>query len=273
MLELKSRNESAFDELDAETKENLVNSCVRFLVLEGCLSRKPIKKDVLRKVVFKGFSSALVPAVVKEAQLRLKQLFGFELAVARKPGEHGGDEPLADGPDVDDKSWFLKNTLKDPGYLRTLNSLNPAAAAKRALATVVLALIFINKKVIGEEALWQQLQGIDSACAGEGIKKHPEFGDVTKLVSKTFVEEKLLVRKTSRKDDGETAVEYRIGARALAEIGALDIAEFAMQLTGQGSHFKPEDVRQWAGALAEAPAAADDGEDTEMEDDGSDDDD
>ncbi|CAH2316524.1 Hypothetical predicted protein [Pelobates cultripes] len=181
--------------------------------------------DIVKNVL-KEFKD-VYPEILLRAKKTLLEVFGFELM------------------EVDTKIhiYILVNKLErvTGDHMRVDDH-----TAKLGLLTVILSLIFMKGNTAKETAIWETLRRLRV----EPGEKHPDFGDVKKLVTDEFVKQKYLeYNKIPHTDPVE--YELRWGPRAFKETSKMKILEFV-------SKIQQKDPKSWSTQYREAqePAVA-----------------
>ncbi|CAH2316523.1 Hypothetical predicted protein [Pelobates cultripes] len=214
--------------LDRHSPDQLnlkVGEVVQYLLIKD-QKKLPIKRADIVKNVLKEFKD-VYPEILLRAKKTLLEVFGFELM------------------EVDTKIhiYILVNKLErvTGDHMRVDDH-----TAKLGLLTVILSLIFMKGNTAKETAIWETLRRLRV----EPGEKHPDFGDVKKLVTDEFVKQKYLeYNKIPHTDPVE--YELRWGPRAFKETSKMKILEFV-------SKIQQKDPKSWSTQYREAqePAVA-----------------
>lgn len=223
------------EKVTAEEISRLVTDATRLFLMNDW-SKKPVKREDLSKVVLKNYPAnkfrKLAATVIEGARKRLREVFGFELVVLRKPlptsakGKRGAASQQAK------TTYALVNALGPDAAERPPLD-DQSAAARFGLLNAILGVVILASGTIPEESLLAQLRKI-----GIETPKDAVFGDVEELLE-TFVRQQYLAkRKMSRsaegaEDDGRVSHEFLMGPRSVAEFDRRSVLGFVAHAFGQ----------------------------------------
>lgn len=176
-----------------------------YLMLVREQSKLPTKRPDIMKHVMKERKTSFA-CVVEVASKKLQETFGMEIV------------EIAEGSK---KAYVLRNKLEKvlvPGH----------DESKRALLTIVLTLIFMSGNEVQDGAFWNSLRKLGI----EPGEKHPEFGDVKKLIMTEFQRQMYLeVTRTPNSDPPQYTLKW--GPRAHLEVTKLKLLEFVNEIYGK----------------------------------------
>uniref|UniRef100_A0A8C5PIZ5 MAGE domain-containing protein n=1 Tax=Leptobrachium leishanense TaxID=445787 RepID=A0A8C5PIZ5_9ANUR len=204
-----------------------VGEVVQYLLVKD-QKKLPIKRADIVRNVLKEFKD-IYSEVLLRAKKLLKEVFGYELVEI----------------DVKNHTYILVNSLehKHEDNLRV-----DEGTAKLGLLTIILSLIFMKGNIAKEVTVWEMLRRLRI----EPGDKHPEFGDVKKLVTDEFVKQKYL-EYIKIPNTEPVEYEFRWGPRAFKETSKMKILEFV-------SKIQHKDPKSWTSQYREAqerlPAAS-----------------
>ncbi|XP_058498908.1 necdin-like 2 [Solea solea] len=167
----------------------------------------PVRRADLIKNVVKEYRT-VYPEIMKRATQTFEQVFGLKLV------------------EIDTKNhiYILVNKLEAVDGCSQISPSNP----KTALLFVVLGVIFMKGGVVRETLIWNILKKL-RVDPGE---KHPEFGDVKKVITDEFVRQRYLeFVRIPHTDPIEH--ELRWGQRANLEVSKVKLLEFMGELHDQ----------------------------------------
>lgn len=196
-----------------------VGEVVQYLFIKD-QKKLPVKRADIVKNVLKEFKD-IYQEVFLLAKKLLKEVFGYELVEI----------------DLKNHTYILVNSLerKKEDGVRVDD-----CTAKLGLLTVILSVIFMKGNTAKETTVWEMLRRLRI----EPGEKHPEFGDVKKLVTDEFVKQKYLEYvKVPHTEPAE--YEFHWGPRASAEISKMKILEFV-------SKIQQKDPKSWSTQYREA---------------------
>ncbi|CAN9515241.1 unnamed protein product [Ophioblennius macclurei] len=183
----------------------------------------PIRRADLVKHVMKEHKN-IYPEVLKRAVATLDQVFGLKLL------------------EIDQKKhlYILINNLDSSEAPTHISSCNP----KTGLLFIVLGLIFMKGGVVRENVVWTTLKNLRL----DPREKHPEFGDVKKLLTDEFVHQRYLeYLRVPHTEPVE--FEFCWGRRAELEVSKPRILSFMGELHQQ-------DPQTWSQQYREAHRTA-----------------
>lgn len=191
---------------------------VVYLMLIREQSKTPVKRPDIMKHVMKDHKTSFA-SVLKVANERLIEIFGMELV------------EIGEGSK---KAYILKNKH---GKL-----LVPSQdESKRALLAIILTLIFMSGNVMQDGLFWHSLKKIGI----EPGTKHPEFGDVKRLVMGEFSRQMYLeVTRTPGSDPPQYS--FKWGPRAYQEVTKHKLLEFVTEI------YEKSDVSVWKSQFRDA---------------------
>ncbi|XP_059912243.1 necdin-like 2 [Gadus macrocephalus] len=166
----------------------------------------PVKRADIVKNVLKEYKNVF-QEIMNRAQQRFEQVFGFKLV------------------EIDAKNhvYILINKL-EPAEGSEMISGNP----KTGLLFVILSLVYMKGGVVPEGLVWNTLKKM-KVDLGE---RHPEFGDVKKLVTDEFVRQRYL-EYTKVPHTEPVKYVFTWGQRAEVEVSKIKILEFLGELHSQ----------------------------------------
>lgn len=189
-----------------------------YLMLIREQSKTPIKRPDIMKHVMKEHKTSFA-SVMKAANEKLESTFGMEIV------------EIGEGSK---KAYILNNKLDK---LLVPGSDEP----KRALLTIILTLIYMSGNVMQDGLFWHSLKKLGL----EPGRKHPEFGDVKKVVMTEFSRQMYLdITRTPGSDPPQYT--FKWGPRAYQEVTKLNLLEFVNEIYGKS------DVSVWRSQYQDA---------------------
>eukprot|EP01114_Cavostelium_apophysatum_P014890 TRINITY_DN3964_c0_g1_i1.p1 TRINITY_DN3964_c0_g1~~TRINITY_DN3964_c0_g1_i1.p1 ORF type:complete len:345 (-),score=80.65 TRINITY_DN3964_c0_g1_i1:10-1044(-) len=251
---------------DKQERDKLVGDLVRYAIFmdfkKNPLRREDINKNIMKE--HKGSTSQVLPL----AQERLKDIFGFDLVEVKRSTKKTQKAAASAG------IFVLKNNLELPNGQswydfvppaqeeddNSADSKTPSANSERGLLMAILGLIYLNNQEIDKDSLYTQLRRL-------GMREnepHFQFGQWEKIVEK-FVKELYLEKKrtTQQGKDGKTLYNYRIGQRALMEIGKKRILYFIANTYGED---QPDAAELQELEMEDEPSDSESGSDSDSSD-------
>lgn len=173
-----------------------------YLMLIREQSKTPVKRPDIMKHVLKEQKTAF-NNVLKAANDRLNKVFGMEIV------------EIGEGTK---KAYILRNKLDQllvPGQ----------DEAKRGLLFIILTLIFMSGNVLQDGPFWYALKKLGI----EPTVRHPEFGDVKRLVMNEFSRQMYLeITRTPGSDPPQYS--FKWGPRAYQEVSKRRLLDFVTEL-------------------------------------------
>lgn len=192
-------------ELDQKNEAVRKASQLIYLLLIREQSKIPVKRVNIVKYVMKE-NKTMFNNVLEIANNQLSKVFGLEIV------------EIGEGSK---RSYILRNKLGKQ-MVPYQND------AKRALLIIVLTLIFMSGNVIPDGTFWHAL----SKLGIEQGTKHPELGDVRKLIMTEFVRQMYLdVTRTPGSDPPQYTIQW--GPRACQETKKMKLLEFVTDIYGK----------------------------------------
>lgn len=179
-------------------------------------NKVPIKTAEIRKNVLKNHKNIGRP-LISLAQQKFADIFGFEFVELPKKSGNG-----------ESGNFILKNGIEEVNqYLNW----DERESSKMALLMSILSLIQVSNNELDEESLFEYLTrlGLHSGM------RHPLFDEWEKLIKNTFTREQYLQRKKGDKEgrEGKPSYVYKMGPRALEEIGKRNVLKFISLMYGE----------------------------------------
>ncbi|KAJ7530954.1 hypothetical protein O6H91_14G026100 [Diphasiastrum complanatum] len=191
-----------------EEFDALVAEMVRFMLFKNHQQAGvPVKREELAQLGCKNYKHRfLVGQVIKEAQRKLRTIFGMEmkeLIRVRQPTVTRGRANSQAVTEV--KTYILRSTVPEALRMKYVDS--PEASAISSLALIVVGIIQLAGDSISEENLWLHLQRL-------GIKehddKHPVFGNIKQSVE--MIAKQRYIQKERMEGEGFI---FKLAERAL----------------------------------------------------------
>jgi len=206
-----------FGRISSQEKAKLVSAVTRYILFKGS-RQEMIDITKLTKDVFGGALKEYKVSkrfVLGEAQKILENICGFQLIQAN-------DKFKKKQPGLKDQ-WFLVNTLSEEKHSRDV--LAAHSSERRGLLMVVLAFTFMERPgAIQATKLMDRLAQIDQRVATNDNLARNKFGSTLQGCLDDFVKQKYLLHEAQEiESTGEKTNEYRLGPRAIAEVGKRQI--------------------------------------------------
>ncbi|CAF96179.1 unnamed protein product [Tetraodon nigroviridis] len=195
---------------------------VQFILVKD-QKKIPIRRADLIKHVLKDYKN-IYPEIMRRAARTFDQVFGLKLV------------------EIDPKNhlYILVNKLEPVEAAPPV--LNPSSS-KMGLLFVILSVIFMKGGAVRDSVVWNILKKL-RVQPGE---RHPEFGEVKRVVMEEFVRQRYL--ECNRIPHTEPLEhEFRWGQRADTEVSKTKILEFMAELHQQ-------DPQTWSQQYKEAQAS------------------
>ncbi|KAI5475965.1 MAGE family protein [Pseudohyphozyma bogoriensis] len=260
--------------LNDEQREELIRDIARYAIFAEN-AKKPWKREDLNKTILAGGKGRYFPELLPKVQKRLKDTFGMEIVLLRPKESTTSKNPA--------KSYVLRSTIPvqliqktasideklfpphgddgptngvlaplrdwnaEEGYVRDVKKEEGAAYG---ILGVVLALILVNGKVLGDDQLVSYLKRLRlfptesvpiTVSGAHGAKDQTVTKYIDLLKSQGYLESAKTgapgvaapTQPRSQRqanDGGDPALQWRWGARAEAEIGEVGVAKFISEI-------------------------------------------
>lgn len=219
-----SQSQNASGKVTLAAIDRKVSEVVQYiLIMEQ--KKVPVKrKDIIKQVV--RDYKARYCEIIKRATQVFSQVFGMELV------------------EIDTKThaYILINKMeRAPGDSMDWGDATP----KMGLLLVILSIIYMKGNSVKDSLLWHTLKKLRV----DPSEKHPEFGDVKKLITEEFVKQKYLEYTRVLHADPPEFV-FHWGARAAHETTKMKVLEFVAKMHSE------KDPKTWAAQYKEAQMEA-----------------
>ncbi|KNC86690.1 hypothetical protein SARC_01158 [Sphaeroforma arctica JP610] len=229
-----TQSATAWMKLEEDVKQKLINDCVCIFLAKSQNGAVVRQQDITEGLTLANPGdkkySRFVSEILNGASAKFKTVFGMDICQLgdkkTRPSKTGRKKAAA----KQQKLYILTNALEH----------NPADRAQIvdfsddhhniALVFVILAYIYLNDQMITHSQLWVHLEKL-GLHASE--KRHPLFGDVTKLYKFDLLVKQRWLDMCPVKVDGRDDMELRWGQRAEKELDARDVIGFLANLIGQ----------------------------------------
>lgn len=258
-----SRNSK--DTITKDEHDRLVSMTMQLFLFSNT-HKRPIRREDINEYVLKDYKGRkelrrLSKSVFDEAVEKMKEIFGYEVKLLKKPIVKGDvsttpstsasyvlintltkpkpDEEEDDDNNEEEEEEEEDNENKKKGNKKVKNideTLVPlimkdeVEAAHHGLLMLVLGIIVLSNGVIHEDTLFEKLQ---MAKLGNGEGDDPVFKNVRDVVS-SFVSQQYLTRVKTRgtKKTDDPIKNVVVGPRTFAEFDLREIVLFVMKMFG-----------------------------------------
>jgi len=209
-----SQSQPAHD-ISAEEKEELVANFMRYVLAQDSQKLPAKRDDIVKNILSKDYST-VKNWVIEQSKQRFRDVFGYELVEIKK---------------IQKSAFILRNLISQERLQQFgLNNLTDLEKQQRGLLMTILGMILISNHVLDQDSIYDQLKRL-------GIREqepHPIFGDWEKLID-VFVKQLYLEKRKSqnRSRTGKAMYEFKIGPRAMIELGKKRILEFVSSIYGE----------------------------------------
>ncbi|XP_075774596.1 non-structural maintenance of chromosomes element 3 homolog isoform X1 [Pelodiscus sinensis] len=198
-----------------------VSELVQFLLVKD-QKKIPIKRADILKNIIKDYKD-VYPEIINRAGRTLQQVFGLRLV------------------EIDTKH-HVYILVSDLVRLEGENLKQDHLTARLGLLTVILSFIYMRGNSAKESDVWDMLKRLGV----EPRKPHKLFGDVKKLVTVEFVQQKYLeYNRLPSTDPAEFELQW--GPRAAKETSRMQILQFVAKI-------QSKDPKTWSTQYSEAAA-------------------
>uniref|UniRef100_K7FXQ8 MAGE domain-containing protein n=1 Tax=Pelodiscus sinensis TaxID=13735 RepID=K7FXQ8_PELSI len=198
-----------------------VSELVQFLLVKD-QKKIPIKRADILKNIIKDYKD-VYPEIINRAGRTLQQVFGLRLV------------------EIDTKH-HVYILVSDLVRLEGENLKQDHLTARLGLLTVILSFIYMRGNSAKESDVWDMLKRLGV----EPRKPHKLFGDVKKLVTVEFVQQKYLeYNRLPSTDPAEFELQW--GPRAAKETSRMQILQFVAKI-------QSKDPKTWSAQYSEAAA-------------------
>lgn len=248
------------DTITKDEHDRLVSMAIQLFLFSNT-HKRPIKREDISEHVLKDYKGRkslrkLSKSVFDDAVAKMKDIFGYELKLLKKPVVKGdltttpstsafyvlvntltktqedSDDDNSDDDDDDDNNNGSNNSIgkKREETLVPLTLVDDTEAAYHGLLMLILGIIVLSNGIIQEESLFERLK---MAKIGSGDGDDPVFKNVKDVVS-SFVSQQYLTRIKTRgaKKTDEPIKNIVIGPRTFVEFNLKEIVIFVMRMFG-----------------------------------------
>lgn len=183
--------------------DKLTAEMVRFMLFKAYKQPDvPVKREELTQLITENYKQRnLTAAVIANAQVKLKDIFGLEMVEIHYARQSKGSKNSASqAPTPDVKVYVLKSTVPEDLCKKFIETSDTAAPL--GFAVVVVGILQLAGDRVPEDTLWTQLRRMG---INEVDTSHPVFGNIREAIQ-TLVKQRYIRKEKVASNDVDTWV-------------------------------------------------------------------